>query len=93
MTNESRKPTTEEFQNWSTEKVAKIMHKHGSEVCVFPVNGTRRWFILEHTVTSDKNFVADYRKIMVEKHLEIYQLLFDHGINYLLTPRFNAGSK
>jgi tuberculosinol/isotuberculosinol synthase len=78
----------ETFLNLPTEEIADLVRERGPRVCVFPINGTRRWFMLEHADVADENFVSNYRKVMVEKHLEIYRLFFDHGINYLLTPIF-----
>ena len=36
-----------EFLGLPTEEVARLVHAAGSKVCVFPINGTRRWYLLE----------------------------------------------
>ena len=76
------------FQNLSTNEVAELVHKAGSQVCVFPINGTRRWFLLEHPEMAAGNYLADYLRIAGQRHVELYQLFFDHGIDTLLTPIF-----
>lgn len=76
----------EQFLELSTEEVAILVKESGSKVVVFPINGTRRWFILEH---GDKEFedpIAAYMDIAMRRHIELYKLFFDHGIDTLLTP-------
>jgi hypothetical protein len=51
---------------------------------VFPINGTRRWFLLEHPDATE----ADYIELNSRRHVELYQLLFEHGIDTLLAPIF-----
>jgi hypothetical protein len=55
---------------------------------VFPINGTRRWFLLEYPQQASQNFVDSYLQIGGHRHLELYQLFFSHGIDTLLTPVF-----
>ena len=81
-------PTLDTFLAWSTEKVAEIVHANGPKVCVFPINGTRRWFMLEYPPDSREKFAGSYLDIMTRRHIELYKLLFDHGIDTLLTPIF-----
>ena len=38
-------------------EVAKIVRGSGSKVCVFPFNGTRRWFLLEYGRDFDSDAV------------------------------------
>jgi adenosine tuberculosinyltransferase len=38
----------EDFLQLSTQEVAALVKATGEKICVFPVNGTRRWFLLEH---------------------------------------------
>lgn len=83
-------PTLEEFQSWPTEQVAEQMRRGKSKVCGFPINGTRRWFILEHPELAASNFMGTYLHIAWQRHIELYKLLFDHGIETLLTPIFGA---
>ena len=76
------------FQQLPVGEVARLVRGTGSKVCVFPINGTRRWFMLEYPEQASRNFVDAYLKIGGQRHLELYQLFFDHGIDTLLTPIF-----
>lgn len=85
MHNHANHPTFETFQSWPTEKVAAIVREHGPKVCVFPINGTRRWFMLEYADSAEHTPEA-YLEVAGRRHVELYQLFFDHGIETLLTP-------
>ncbi len=76
------------FLNLPTEDVARLVREAGPKVCVFPINGTRRWFMLEYPPDANADFASDYLDIITKRHVEIYQLFFDHGIDTLLTPIF-----
>jgi tuberculosinol/isotuberculosinol synthase len=78
----------ETFQNLPTTEVARLMREAGPKVCVFPINGTRRWFMLEYPDLARENFVEAYLQISSQRHIELYKLFFDHGIDTLLTPIF-----
>lgn len=78
----------EEFQRLPTEEIAQLVREAGPKVCVFPVNGTRRWFMLEHGVEEGENYAEIFLDQMVEAHIALYRLCFDHGIDTLLTPIF-----
>lgn len=78
----------EEFQRLSTEDVARLVREAGPKVCVFPINGTRRWFMLEHSLEQIEDLVPVYLDVTGRRHIELYQLLFDHGLDTLLTPVF-----
>ncbi len=78
----------ETFLNLPTEEVARIVRAAGPKVCVFPINGTRRWLILEYPEAVAENFVRAYLDIAGRCHVEVYKLFFDHGIDTLLTPVF-----
>ena len=81
-------PTWEEFQNLSTAEVAELVRRGGPKVCVFPINGTRRWFMLEYPELARENFVETYLRISGQRHIELYKLFFDHGVDTLVTPIF-----
>jgi tuberculosinol/isotuberculosinol synthase len=78
----------ETFLNLSTDEVARIVRAEGPKVCVFPINGTRRWFMLEYTQSQGENLVSNYLDVAGKRHLELYQLFFDLNIKTLLTPVF-----
>jgi hypothetical protein len=81
-------PTLEEFLAWPRDRVGAVVKEKGPKVCVFPINGTRRWFMLECPPASDEDFATVYLETMVERHIALYRLFFDHGITFLLTPIF-----
>lgn len=81
----------ETFQKLPTSEVADIVREAGPKVVVFPINGTRRWFMLEHGLQSAQNLESiydDYRDITARRYVEVFKLLFDHGLDTLLTPQF-----
>ena len=79
----------ETFRNLPRSKVAQIMRQAGPKVCVFPLNGTRRWFMLERA-KPDEDFATAYLNAITTRLLEICQLLFEHGIETLLLPILSA---
>src|SRR5690349_5040638 len=78
------------FLDLSTGEVARLVEQAGTKTCVFPINGTRRWFTLEHLPESPDDYWPAYMDIAGKRHAELYQMVFDHGITYLLTPIFGA---
>jgi tuberculosinol/isotuberculosinol synthase len=76
----------DKFLNLPTEEVAKLVRASGSKVVVFPINGTRRWFMLEYGEHEFTDPISAYMDIAMQRHIEIYKLFFDHGVNTLLTP-------
>lgn len=76
------------FLNLPTKKIAQLVREAGPKVCVFPINGTRRWFLLEHPEQASENLPEDYLRIAGGRHIELYKLIFDHGIETLVTPIF-----
>lgn len=77
----------ETFQSLPTDEVARLVRQAGSEVCVFPINGTRRWFMLEHAQATAFDWGA-YLGITWQRQIEIYKMFFEHGVGTLLTPIF-----
>jgi tuberculosinol/isotuberculosinol synthase len=78
----------ETFQELPTTEVARLVRQSGSKVCVFPINGTRRWFMLEHPPEQEEDWNEAYLSVIIQRHIQLYQLLFDHGLDTLLTPCF-----
>ena len=76
----------EKFLNLPTEEVAELLRASGSKVVVFPINGTRRWFMLEYGHQNFDDPIAAYMDIAMQRHIELYKLFFDHGIDTLITP-------
>ena len=75
----------ETFQSLPTVHIAHLVREAGPKVCVFPINGTRRWFLLECGFPKE-DFVGAYLEAIDSRHIELYKLIFDHGIDTLLTP-------
>jgi adenosine tuberculosinyltransferase len=78
----------EHFLQLPTEDVAALVRATGHKVCVFPVNGTRRWFMLEHADKIGDDFIAAYMEESIKNHVELCAMLFDHGIQTVLAPVF-----
>ena len=78
----------ESFLQLHTAEVAALVRATGHKVCVFPVNGTRRWFMLEHGDQSGNDFVEAYMEASIKNHVELCAMLFDHGIDTVLAPVF-----
>lgn len=74
----------ETFQNLTRSDVAEEVRRAKATVCAFPINGTRRWFLLEYPDASE----SDYIELISRRHVELYQLLFEHGLDTLLAPIF-----
>jgi tuberculosinol/isotuberculosinol synthase len=78
----------EHFLQLPREEVATLVKATGQKVCVFPVNGTRRWFMLEHAEKIGDDFFKAYMDTSIANHVELCAILFDHGINTILAPVF-----
>ncbi|MFN8595334.1 MAG: hypothetical protein U0559_04015 [Anaerolineae bacterium] len=70
------------FQNLTRAEVAAEVRRAEATVCAFPINGTRRWLLLEHPGAS----IAEFIEINAQRHIELYQLMFEHGIDTILAP-------
>jgi len=80
--------TFEDFLQLPTEEVAALVKATTPKVCVFPVNGTRRWFLLEHAEKIKDDFFEAYMNVSIQNHVELCAMLFDHGIDTVLAPVF-----
>ncbi|RPJ47495.1 MAG: hypothetical protein EHM21_08150 [Chloroflexi bacterium] len=82
--------TFEEFLTQSTEKIAGLVREAGPLVCVFPINGTRRWFLLEYPPNTWENgdFLSAYLQASIRRQVELFHLFFDHGVDTLMMPLF-----
>jgi adenosine tuberculosinyltransferase len=78
----------ERFLQLPTEEVAALVKATGEKVCVFPVNGTRRWFLLEHADKIKVDFFEAYMDVSIRNHVDLCAMLFDHGIDTILAPVF-----
>lgn len=78
------------FLTLPTHEVAQIARASGPQVCVIPINNTRRWFAMEYGNQQFDDPIAAYMEISGREHLRVYKLLFEHGIDTILTPVFGA---
>ncbi len=76
----------DEFLQLPVKEVAQLVRASGPKVVVFPINGTRRWFMLEYGDRKFDDPIAAYTDIVIKRHIELYKLFFDHGIDTLVTP-------
>jgi tuberculosinol/isotuberculosinol synthase len=79
----------ETFYNLSLDEVAQCVREAGTKVCVFPVKGTRRWFMLEYPSTPQEDYASAYLNAIFTRHIALYKLIFDHGLETLLSPSFD----
>jgi hypothetical protein len=75
------------FRNLPTTEVARLVRASGSKVCVFPSNGTRRWYMLEH-LSRGAGDLKTYMEITARHHAKVFKMFFDHGLDTLLVPLF-----
>ncbi|MEW6403817.1 MAG: diterpene synthase [Chloroflexota bacterium] len=80
----------EEFQQLSAAQVAQLIRSHGAQVCVFPFNGTRRWFLLEHGSQKLEDPAKAYIDLTGKRYIAMYRMLFDHGLDTVLAPVFGG---
>jgi len=78
----------ERFLELPTQEVAALVKATGQKVVAFPVNGTRRWFMLEHGGQIGDDFFAAYMDASIKNHVHLCSMLFDHGIQNILSPVF-----
>jgi hypothetical protein len=76
------------FESLPTEDVARLLREDGPKVCGFPINGTRRWFFLEHGTQTEDSHVDTYIEAVSDRYVNLLRMLFDHGIDIILAPVF-----
>lgn len=77
------------FQQLPVTEVARLVRSAGPKVCGFPINGTRRWFALEHADEASQGHLA-YMRRAGDRAIEVCRTIFDHGVDTLLIPIFGA---
>ena len=82
-------PDRKEFINLPIEGIAQIVRTSGLKVCVFPFNGTRRWFLLEHGRQHD-DYAYAYLSETTRGYIQLYKMLFEHGIETVVAPIFGS---
>lgn len=67
-----------------SEKIAQLARENNPQVCCFPINGTRRWYLFEGKQGEN------YLEKVARRHVEVYRMLFNHGLTTLLAPVFGS---
>lgn len=80
----------ETFATLPTAEIAELMRKDRARTCVFPFNGTRRWFMLEHAHEITEDFTKQYIETTSQAYISTYKLVFDHGIDTIVAPVFGG---
>ncbi len=78
----------ERFLQLPANEIAALVRATGQKVCAFPVNGTRRWFMLEHSDKIGNDFIEAYMNESIRNHVALCRMVFDHGIRTILAPVF-----
>lgn len=65
-----------------------LVAESGPLVAVFPINGTRRWYLLKCLAGEFDAQRQSYLQVMEERHIAMYRLFFEQGVHTLLTPIF-----
>jgi tuberculosinol/isotuberculosinol synthase len=78
----------ERFLELPVNEVAALVKATGQKVVVFPTNGTRRWFMLEHADKIGDDFFNAYMDISIKNHVHLCSMLYDHGIQTIIAPVF-----
>jgi hypothetical protein len=87
-TRKTTPPSRAAFVAQPSNEIARHVCQEQERVCVFPINGTRRWFMLEYPDQAAQGLSDLYLDIAGQRHIELYQMFFDHGIKTLVTPIF-----
>ena len=74
----------DEFLRLPTQEVAEMIR---GLTLGFPVDGTRRWFLLNHPETWD---VEEYKQLTARQYSKVFAMLFDHGVETILVPAFGG---
>lgn len=81
--------TRDQFIQLPAHEIAAILEPQGGRVCTLPVNGTRRWFMLEHTPPPPGvDLMSHYMQVAACAHIRLFEMIFDHGVSTLLSPTF-----
>lgn len=76
------------FLNLPKKEITQIVQEASPKVCVFPINGTRRWFLLEYPSVTEDTYQATYLDAMIHCYIRLYSMFFEHGLSTVLAPAF-----
>lgn len=80
----------EAFLALPTEELANLVRGDRVKTCVFPFNGTRRWFLLERPSSAGGDLAKQYIELTTQGYINTYKLVFDHGIDNIVAPAFGG---
>jgi tuberculosinol/isotuberculosinol synthase len=80
----------EKFFALSADELAKIIRADRTKTCVFPFNGTRRWFLLEYGRDPSADAAKNYLELTAQGYVDTYKLVFDHGLDSIVAPVFGG---
>lgn len=83
-----------------TAEVARLVAER-PRTCVFPINGTRRWYLLERLLgewaaeggappSSEAEYLSDYLARTAQAQVALARLFFSHGIRTLMVSLFGS---
>jgi tuberculosinol/isotuberculosinol synthase len=78
----------DKFISFTASEMLEHTRHFGPKVCVCPINGTRRWFTLEHAGTNYEDIESGYLDTVAKAYVQFFSLFYDHGIETLLIPSF-----
>jgi len=77
------------FLSLTSPEIAELMRTaDSSQVCIFPINGSRRWCMLEHGQKPLADPAQAYIDLIGKRQIKVYELCFEHGLDSLVTPLF-----
>jgi len=80
----------EKFMNLPADELAKLVRESGTKTCVFPFDGTRRWFMLEYGRDLEGDAATSYVELTTQAYIAAYKLVFDHGVENVVAPVFGG---
>jgi len=80
----------EKFLSLPAADLAKIVRADRTKTCVFPFNGTRRWFLLEYGREFNEEAAKKYVDLTAQGYVASYKLVFDHGLDNIVAPVFGG---
>jgi tuberculosinol/isotuberculosinol synthase len=83
-------PTLGAFLQLPACDIGRLLRDSGGRVICFPINGTRRWFAIEHGDRSKGHYTAEYMRLSGLQHIALYKMLFEHGIDTIIAPMFGS---
>jgi adenosine tuberculosinyltransferase len=75
------------FRALPAHEVNRLVQAANTDVCVFPVEGTRRWYLLEHQ-RGAADYFDGYIDAAVHRYTDVFGMMYEHGLSSLVVPVF-----